>query len=432
MAVSETTETDPQEGRLRRALRSLGPGFVTGASDDDPSGIGTYSQAGAQLGFGISWTMLFTFPLMTAIQEISARIGRTTGHGVVGNVCRHSPPWLLYAVVVLLFVSNVINIGADLSAMADALNILVGGPSPLYVALFATGTVLAIVFLNYEVYARFLKWSALSLLAYVAALLSVHIPWGEALAGIFMPRITWTADYFTTLVAIFGTTISPYLFVWQAAQEVEELRQSPEREKLVRAPQQAPRAFARIRADTVVGMAFSNLIALAIILTTAAALHRNGITDVESSVQAAEALRPVAGDFAFVIFAIGIIGTGLLAVPVLAGASAYALGEACKWRVGIARKPHRATAFYGTLAGAVLLGVGITLMPIDPVKALYWSAVINGVAAVPIMVIMMLMVSNTKVMGRFTVKGWLRALGWAATLAMAACVAGMAVTSFAA
>ncbi|MBV8835921.1 MAG: divalent metal cation transporter, partial [Alphaproteobacteria bacterium] len=337
-----------------------------------------------------------------------------------------------YSVVVLLFVANVINIGADLGAMADALKILVGGPAPLYVALFATSTVLAIVFLNYEVYVRFLKWSALSLLAYVAALLSVHIPWGEALAGILVPRITWSADYFTTLVAIFGTTISPYLFVWQAAQEVEELRQSPEREKLVKAPHQAPDAFARIRADTVTGMAFSNVISLAIILTTAAALHRNGITDVQSSVQAAEALRPVAGDFAFVIFAVGIIGTGLLAVPVLAGASAYAVGEACRWPVGIARKPHRATAFYGTLAGAVLLGVGITLMPIDPIKALYWSAVINGVAAVPVMVIMMLMVANTKVMGRFTVKGWLRALGWAATLAMAACAAGMAVTSFAA
>jgi len=428
-ATEQATKSDPRDSRLRRALRTLGPGFVTGASDDDPSGIGTYSQAGAQLGFGIGWTMLFTFPLMAAIQEISARIGRTTGRGVVGNLCRHAPAPVLYAVVALLFVANVINIGADLSAMADALKVLIGGPAPLYVALFASVCVLTIVFLDYEIYARFLKWSALSLFAYVAALFAVHIPWDEALAGVFVPRIRWSADYFTTLVAIFGTTISPYLFVWQAAQEVEELQERPERTKLIRAPQQAPGAFARIRADTLTGMAFSNLIALAIMLTTAAALHRNGITDVQSSVQAAEALRPVAGDFAFAIFAIGIIGTGLLAVPVLAGASAYAVGEACRWPVGIGKKPGRATAFYGTLAGAVLLGVGITLMPIDPIKALYWSAVINGVAAVPVMVIMMLMVANTKVMGRFTIKGWLRVLGWAATLAMAACVAAMAATS---
>jgi Mn2+/Fe2+ NRAMP family transporter len=428
MAVTDAAEGGEQGGRLRRALRTLGPGFITGASDDDPSGIGTYSQAGAQLGFGIGWTMLLTFPLMAAIQEISARIGRTTGRGVIGNLCRSAPAPLLYAIVALLFVANVINIGADLSAMADALKTMIGGPAPLYVALFAIVCVAGIVFLNYQTYATVLKWSALSLFAYVAAMLAVDIPWREAIVGLVLPKITWTADYFTTLVAIFGTTISPYLFVWQAAQEVEDLHQTPARRTLIKAPQQAPGAFARIRADTLVGMAFSNLIALAIIFTTAAALHKTGHTDVQSSVQAAQALRPIAGDFAFVIFAIGIIGTGLLAVPVLAGASAYAVGDACKWPVGLGRKPGRAIAFYATLAGAMLLGVVLTIMPIDPIKALYWSAVINGVAAAPVMIIMMLMVADRKIMGRFIISGWLRALGWAATLAMAACVIGMAAT----
>ena len=413
---------------LRRFLGVLGPGFVAGASDDDPSGIGTYSQAGAQLGFSIGWTMLFTFPLMAAIQEISARIGRTTGRGVLSKVCRHYPRWVLHPLVLLLCIANVINIGADLSAMGEALKVLIGGPAILYVCLFAAFCVCAIVFLDYRRCAQVLKWSALSLFAYVAALFATHIPWGEAITGILVPTITWNSDFLTTLVAILGTTISPYLFVWQAAQEVEELKHDAAAKPLKRAPWQAAVEFGRIRADTIIGMAFSNVIALAIILTTAAALHANGTTDIQSSVQAAEALRPIAGDLAFALFALGIIGTGLLAVPVLAGSTAYAVGEAYQWRVGLAHKPSKAVAFYGTLAGATLLGVGITLTPIDPIKALYWSAVINGVVAVPVMILMMLIASRRKIMGKFRLGGFVAVLGWVATAVMGLCVAGMAAT----
>jgi len=417
-------------GRLQRFVRVLGPGLITGASDDDPSGIGTYSQAGAQLGFGIAWTMLLTYPLMVAIQEISARIGRTTGHGIAGNLCRHYPSWLLRVIVVLLFIANTINIGADLSAMADATKLLIGGPALLYVAIFGTLCVLAIVFAKYDRYVFVLKWMTLSLFAYVAALFAVHVDWNDALAGVFVPRIIWTADFFTSLVAILGTTISPYLFFWQASQEAEEVQVVQERKPLVRAPRQAKDAFERIRADTLVGMAFSNIIALAIILTAAATLHEAGVFSVKTSAQAAEALKPIAGEFAFIIFALGIVGTGLLAIPVLAGSAAYAIGEACKWPIGLSRPPRKAVAFYCTLAAAAILGVAITLSPIDPIKALYWTAVINGVVAVPVMTIMMLMTAQPRIMGKFTISGWLRWLGWASTLAMAACVIGMIVGWF--
>jgi NRAMP (natural resistance-associated macrophage protein)-like metal ion transporter len=413
-----------------RILKVLGPGLVTGASDDDPSGIGTYSQAGAQLGFGIGWTMLITLPLMVAIQEISARIGRTTGQGIAGNLRRHSPNWLLYAIVALLFVANTINIGADLSAMGDAIKLLIGGPSTLYAILFGTICVVATVFIDYVRYVTILKWMTLVLFAYVASLLAIEVPWREALVGVFVPRVTWSAAFFTTLVAIFGTTISPYLFFWQASQEAEDERVNHHAKPLKQAPAQAPKAFERIRADTVSGMAFSNVIALAIIVTTATTLNKAGITNVETSAQAAEALRPIAGPSAFVLFAVGIIGTGLLAVPILAGSAAYAVGEACKWPVGLARKPKQATAFYSVLTAATVLGLGITLTPLDPIKALYWSAVINGVVAVPVMSVMMVMTAQRKIMGKFLVVGGLRWLGWASTAAMAACVGGMIATWF--
>lgn len=415
----------PTKGVIRRFLHTLGPGFITGASDDDPSGIGTYSQAGAQLGFGIGWTMLLTFPLMAAIQEISARIGRTTGHGIAGNLCRHYPSWLLYVVVTLLFLANTINIGADLSAMADALKLLIGGPSQVYVVGLGVICVVAIVFMSYSRYVMVLKWTTLSLFAYVAALFAANVPWGEALTGVLVPKVQWNSQFFTTLLAIFGTTISPYLFFWQASQEAEDQHVSHHEKPLTKAPSQAPHAFKRIRADTLVGMAFSNIIALAIIMTTAATLNKAGITNIESSVQAAEALKPIAGSFAFVIFALGIVGTGLLAVPVLAGSAAYAVGEAFKWPIGLSRKPKHAIAFYATLAAATVLGMGILLTPLDPIKALYWSAVINGVVAVPVMTIMMLITARRDVMGRFTILGWLRGLGWLSTLAMAACTLGM-------
>ena len=428
--LEKRQQSPAQGGAATRFVERLGPGLITGASDDDPSGIGTYSQAGAQLGFSIGWTMLLTYPLMAAIQEISARVGRTTGHGISGNLCRHYPMWLLRAIVTLLFVANTINIGADLSAMADAAKLLLGGPSFLYVVAFGTICVVGIVFVHYDRYVMVLKWLTLSLFAYVAALLATKVPWAEALSGALVPRIVWSNEFFTTLVAILGTTISPYLFFWQASEEAEDVHVDRRRKALLKAPRQALDAFARIRADTLVGMAFSNIIALAIIFTTAATLNKAGVTNIETSAQAAEALRPIAGDFAFILFAMGIIGTGVLAVPVLAGSAAYAIGEACKWPVGLSRAPKEAVAFYSTLTAAAVLGVAITLSPIDPIKALYWSAVINGIVAVPVMTVMMLMTAQARVMGKFIVTGWLRWLGWASTIAMGACVVGMIVGWF--
>jgi NRAMP (natural resistance-associated macrophage protein)-like metal ion transporter len=426
MTILETDSSAPKgRGPFARFLKLLGPGFVTGASDDDPSGIGTYSQAGAQFGYGIGWTMLFTFPLMSAIQEISARIGRTTGHGIAGNVCRHYPAPVLYVIVALLFIANAINIGADLNAMADAIKMLIGGYSAVYVVALTAISVVAIVFLTYQSYARVLKWATLGLFAYVATLFAVDVSWKEAIPQLIIPKISWNSDFFTMLVAIFGTTISPYLFFWQASMEVEEIDTNQRTKPLKEEPGQATHAFERIRADTLLGMAFSNLIAIAIIITTAATLHKAGVTNIESSTQAAEALKPIAGPFAFLLFALGIVSTGLLAIPVLAGSAAYAVGEACKWPVGLSKKPERATAFYGILTAATLLGAGITFTGIDPIKALYWSAVINGAAAVPIMVMMMMMTNQERIMGQFVIRGWLRTLGWVATIAMAACVVGM-------
>jgi len=415
---------------FRSMSGKLGPGLITGASDDDPSGIGTYSQAGAQLGYAIGWTMLLTFPLMAAIQEISARVGRVTGHGISGNVCRHYASWLLNMVVALLFVANTINIAADLGAMADATKLLVGGHGIVYVVLYGAISVIAQIFLDYRRYVAVLKWLTLSLFAYVAALAFAHVSWKEALAGILLPQITWSADYFTTIVAILGTTISPYLFFWQASQEAEDQRVDATKRPLKYKHHGARQEFSRIRADTVIGMAFSNLIALSIIITAAATLHATGKTDIESSAQAAEALRPIAGPFAEWIFALGIVGTGLLAIPVLAGSTAYAVGEGRQWPVGLARKPKEAAAFYSVLALSGAIGIALNFTPINPISALYWSAVINGVLAVPVMVLLMLMARHKNVMGRFVVGGPLYWLGWLSTVAMAVSVVAMAIGWF--
>ena len=411
-------------------LKRLGPGLITGASDDDPSGIGTYSQAGAQLGFGVGWTMLLTYPLMVAIQEISGRIGRVTGHGVAGNVCRNFGAPAIWSLVVLLFAANTINVAADLGAMADALKLVVGGPSVLYVVAFGLLSVLAQVFLEYKRYVAILKWLTLVLFAYVVALFVIKVPWLEALKGLLVPTIQWNGTFLTTLVAVLGTTISPYLFVWQSSQEAEEQRIDPAKRPLKENSATKQREMRRIRIDTMVGMAFSNLIAISIIITTAATLHAKGVTDIQSSSQAAQALKPIAGAFAEIIFALGIIGTGLLAIPVLAGSTAYAIGEGCKWPVGLSRKPKQAVAFYSVLALSVGLGVVLNFTPVDPIKALYWSAVINGILAAPVMVMLMLLVRNPKVMGDLVVRGWLYALGWASTVAMAFCIVGMLVTLF--
>jgi NRAMP (natural resistance-associated macrophage protein)-like metal ion transporter len=411
-------------------LKSLGPGLITGASDDDPSGIGTYSQAGAQLGYGIGWTMLLTFPLMAAIQEISARVGRVTGHGISGNVCRHYPAWVLYVVVALLFTANTINIAADLAAMADATRLLVGGHAIIYVVLYGVVSVAAQILLDYKRYVAVLKWLTLSLFAYVAALAFAHISWREALAGILLPQLSWSASYLTTIVAILGTTISPYLFFWQASQEAEEQRIDVTKRPLIEKHYGARQEFSRIRADTITGMAFSNLIALSIIVTAAATLHAAGKTDIQTSAEAAEALRPIAGAFAEWIFALGIVGTGLLAIPVLAGATAYAVGEGRQWPVGLARRPKEASAFYAVLALSGAIGIALNFTPINPISALYWSAVINGVLAVPVMVLLMLMARHRNVMGSFVIGGPLYWLGWLSAAAMAVSVVAMAVGWF--
>src|SRR4051794_23291752 len=419
-----------QPFRARDFLRGLGPGLITGASDDDPSGIGTYSQAGAQLGYGVGWTMLLTFPLMAAIQEISARVGRVTGHGIAGNVCRHYPSLLLHVMVTLLFIANTINIAADLGAMADATKLLIGGPAMLYVLFFGVTSVVAQIFFDYKRYVSVLKWLTLCLFAYVAALAVAHVPWGEAIAGVLVPKISWSTDFLTTIVAILGTTISPYLFFWQASQEAEDQRVDPRKQPLIHRHSGAKRNFSRFRADPVVGMAFSNVIALSIIITAAATLHASGKTDIQTSAQAAEALRPIAGALAEWIFALGIVGTGLLAIPVLGGATAYAVGEGRRWPVGLARKPKQAIAFYSVLALSAAIGIALNFTSINPISALYWSAVINGVLAVPVMVLLMFMARRKDVMDRFAVSGPLYWLGWLSTAAMAASVVAMGVGFF--
>jgi len=342
----ESTIKQPERPKL---LEIMGPGLITGASDDDPSGIATYSQVGAQFGYGLGWTLVFSYPLMAAIQEISARIGRVTGRGIAGNLRQYYPIWLLRGIVALLLLANVINIGADLGAMGAALKLLIGGPSFLYVVAFAAVSIGLEVFVRYSRYVSVLKYLTLSLLAYVATVFAVGTPWLEVLRSIVLPPLSFDKGYILAVVAVLGTTISPYLFFWQAEEEVEEEQEKPEKSPLKEAPSQAPAEFERIRIDTYIGMAVSNLVALFIVITTAATLHAHGQTDIETSQQAAEALRPIAGPFAFAIFALGIIGTGLLALPVLAGSAAYALGEAMRWPVGLAQKAGRARAFTAPL-----------------------------------------------------------------------------------
>ena len=309
-------------------LGELGPGVVTGASDDDPSGIGTYAQVGAQFGFTMLWTMLFSYPLMTGIQEISAWIGRVTGMGIAANIRLHYSAWVLYPVVLLMLIANVANLGADIGAMGSALKLLVGGSALTYAVGFGAVSVLAEVFIPYHRYAQLLKWSTLVLLVYIATAFVGHIPWHRAIMATLIPHITLSAGYMTALTAVFGTTISPYLFFWQASQEVEEQEAAPNEKALILAPEQAPSQLKPMRTDTYIGMSISNVIAFFIILDTAATLHMHGVTNIQTATQAAESLRPLAGELCFLLFSVGIIGTGLLAVPVLAGSAAYALAEA--------------------------------------------------------------------------------------------------------
>jgi len=406
----------------------LGPGLITGASDDDPSGIATYSQAGAQFGYAMCWVMLFCFPLMAAIQEISARIGRVTGQGIAGNIRAHYPRWLLYGIVTLLLVANVINLGADLGAMGEALKLLVGGPGRLYVVGFAIGCTLLEMFAGYRHYTAILKWISFVLLAYVAVALVVQVPWRLVLYRCFVPNFSLQKDYVITVVAVLGTTITPYCFFWQSSEEAEDERIDPSARTLLEAPAGAPAEFSRIRLDTYIGMGYSNLVSLFIIIGTAATLNAHGITNIETSSQAAQALRPIAGVFTFLLFATGIIGIGLLAVPVLAGSGAYALGEAMGWKTGLEYAPGDAKAFYATIAVSTMIGIGINFVGLDPIKALFWSAVINGVVAVPLMAIIMLMAMRRDVMGSFVLPRPLWALGWLCTITMGVAVVIMFVT----
>jgi hypothetical protein len=409
-------------------LQTLGPGLITGASDDDPSGIGTYSQVGAQFGYSMLWTMLFSYPLMSGIQEISARIGRVTGRGIAGNMRKYYPRWITYIIASLLVIANVINLGADISAMGAALQLLIGGSSLLYAVMFAVISLLLEIFVPYEKYVSLLKWLTLVLFAYVATVFVVRVPWSEVLYSTFLPRIEFKANYFAGLIAVLGTTISPYLFFWQASQEVEEIERAPAEQALKESPRQAPKQIQRIKADTYIGMGISNLIAFFIILTSAVTLHAHGKTDIQSAAQAAEALRPVAGDFAFMLFTIGIIGTGLLAVPVLAGSAAYAVSGVFGWSASWQRQALPAKRFYGVLAAATLLGLALDFTSIDSIKALFWAAVINGVLAGPVMIVIMLMATNPAVMQQFSLSRRLRITGWLATAVMLLAAGGLFVT----
>ena len=406
-------------------IKRLGPGLITGAADDDPSGIATYSQAGAQFGVSILGSIVFTYPLLAAIQSISARIGRVTGKGLAANIARVFPGPVLVLIVSLLFLANAVNIGADLAAMGAAGRLVTGWNAHILTVAFAFVSLGLQIFVPYHRYVRYLKWLTLALFAYVGVLFTVKIDWAETIARTFVPHLAITGALVTTIVAVFGTTISPYLMFWQASEEVEDEEADPEAGPLSEHPEQAEDQLSRIRWDTYAGMGFSHLIAFFIVLTTAVTLFAAGRTDIETSADAAAALRPIAGDFAFLLFTLGIIGTGLLAVPVLAGSAAYAISEAAGWRVGLERQWRDARGFYAILALAMLIGLGIDYAPVDPIKALFWSAVLNGVIAVPIMAAMMIVVSRRHEMGDFIATLGQRVFGWAATAVMAAAAISM-------
>ncbi|HEX6705138.1 MAG TPA: divalent metal cation transporter [Albitalea sp.] len=411
----------PPQRRLPSFLRQVGPGIVTGAADDDPSGIATYTQAGAQFGTGVLWTLFLTAPFMIAIQLVSGRIGRQSGKGIIANLKTQAPRPFVMAIVSLLLVANTINIAADIGAMGAALQLVVGGGKHFHALLFGVATVLLQVFVPYRRLAPILKWLTLSLFVYVGAAFTLHIPWEKVLHDMVVPRLSSSSAFWMTVVAILGTTISPYLFFWQASQEVEELEQAgikPGREKV----KHVYRALKRLRLDTVVGMVFSNAIAFFVMLTGAIALHAAGQTEVTSAAQAAEALRPLAGELAFALFALGIISTGMLAVPVLASSAAYAVAEAFGWREGLGRHWYEARGFYAIIVVATLVGMALSFTAIDPIKALVWAAVINGVVSVPIMAAMMMLSSNPAVMGPLVVRRQTRWFGWGAVAVMAAAV----------
>jgi NRAMP (natural resistance-associated macrophage protein)-like metal ion transporter len=420
--------------RLRKrahaaSLGKLGPGLITGAADDDPGGIATYSQGGAQAGYGLLWTLLLTLPLMIAIQMVSALIGRITGGGLARNMIRIMPRPLVLSMLLLLFLANTINVGADLAAMGEAARLVTGFRGHGLAVFFALVSLGLQFFIPYRKYARILTVLTFSLFAYIAVMFLIPLDWSRIAAGLLGLHANLDESAATTIVAIFGTTISPYLFFWQSAQEVEEVGQAPDEKPLLEDPAEAPQAIERIRIDTIAGMMVSNAIALAIMISTAATLHQHGITNIGTAADAARALEPLAGHFAFALFALGIIGTGLLAIPVLAGSVGYAIGETLGWRTGLDNMPWQARGFYGVIGLAMVLGLLIGYSPVDPIKALYWSAVINGVVAVPLMAAMM-HVAGHPMMGKFRAGPVLGALGWLSTAVMAAAVAAMLYSGF--
>lgn len=418
----------PLRERARAWARALGPGLVSGAADDDPSGIATYSQAGAQFGFGMLWTVLLTTPLMIAIQLAAARVSRVTGLGLAGLLRVHYPRSLVAALVVLLVTANTLNIAADIAAMGEALQLLVGGGEHGHALFF--GVLLAVVQIRlpYARLAALLKWLCLALLAYVAVLFLVRVDWIAALRAMLLPRVEASSDALLMIVALLGTTISPYLFFWQAGQELEEMRRKGSR-PLLQAPARAASALLRIRVDTISGMVLSNVIALAIMLAAATTLHAAGVHDIGSAAQAAAALRPIAGEQATLVFALGVIGTGLLAVPVLAGSAAYAVAEVFGWRGGLDRRMGEAPGFYAILTGATVIGTALDFTPLDPIRALFYSAVVNGVVAVPIMVMLVLVAAAPRALGAFAIRGPLRVLAWLAVTTMAVAVLGLVASA---
>ena len=426
-ATSVPARTTAPAPKKKGLAALLGPGLLTGASDDDPSGIGTYSQVGARYGTGMLWTLVFSYPLMVAVQLVCARIGRVTGKGLAGNLRELVPRWALWPLIALLLGANTINIGADLGAMGASVQLLAGGEAAWYTLAFGVVSVVAEVFIPYHRYVGVLRWLTLALLAYVATVFVVQVPWTRVLHDTLLPRIALDRDSVTSIVAIFGTTISPYLFFWQASQEVEDLDACAEDRPLREAPQQATAQLQRIGVDTALGMGVSNLVAFFIMLTAAATLHAHGVRDIDSAARTAEALRPLAGPFAFALFALGVVGTGLIAVPVLAGASAYAVAETMHWPAGLERAPLRARGFYAVIAIATLAGTAMNFVHVNPIRALYWTAVINGVIAVPMLAAILVLASRKRTMGRFAVSGMLRAAGWLTAAVMAACVVAMAV-----
>ncbi len=389
--------------KIKKFLRVLGPGFITGASDDDPSGIATYSQTGVLFGYNQLWTALFSFPFQAVIQEVCGRIGMVTGKGLTGVIRKHYAKSVLYFTVLLLCIANTINIGADLGAMASSAQLIIGIPFIFLLIAMTIVTLLLEVFVSYKVYSKYLKYLTFSLFAYIITAFVIKIDWSRVLFSTLIPSFSLSKDYFLNIVAVLGTTISPYLFFWQADEEVEEeVAHGKLRMMGKGVPKVTARDIGEMRLDTVVGMFFSNLVMFFIIVTTASTLYSHGITNIETADQAAQALRPFAGSFAFLLFAMGIVGTGLLAVPVLAGSASYALSEAFGWKEGLYRKFNQAHGFYGVITIATLVGLLINFTPIKPFRMLYYTAVLNGICAPPLMIMIILIGNNKQILGRFT------------------------------